>query len=197
MWLLYFAFGVVCTAIVVWLFSPGFESKISPSDLFDSLVTLLVGLIITRKVADAQNQAAERLATQQHAAQQDSVNLRIEKNIVIEQLQKHHVTTEKVFEIVEQHRFKSLSEAIRQEVTSTLSNLSSNLNIIIETLQDYQLSVSFETLEALRQQQHNFRKIVTGGSFDTYSTEQYLEIKEQYRNLTRAIRQLIHTVNVL
>jgi hypothetical protein len=77
MWLLYFAFGVVCTAIVIWLFNPGFESKISPSDLFDSLVTLLVGLIITRKVAEAQNQAAERLATQQHIAQQDSANTHV------------------------------------------------------------------------------------------------------------------------
>jgi hypothetical protein len=195
--LLYFAFGVVCTAIVIWFFNPEFEAKISPSDLFDSLVTLLVGLIITRKVAEAQNQAAERLATQQHIAQQDSANTRVEKNIVIEQLQKHLVTTEKVFEIVEQHRFKSLSEPIRQEVTSTLSNLSSNLNIIIETLQDYQLSISFETLEVLRQQQHSFRKIVTGGSFDTYSTDQYLEVQKQYRSLARAIRQLIHTVNVL
>lgn len=197
MWLLYFLGGVVCTAIFVWLFNAEFEPKISPSDLFDSLVTLLVGLIITRKVAEAQNQAAKRLADQQHTAQQDSANKRVEKNIVIEQLQKHHVTTEKVFEIVEQHRFKSLSEPIRQEVTSTLSNLSSNLNIIIETLQDYQISVPFDTLEALRQQQHNFRKIVTGSSFDTYHPEQYLEIQKQYRNLTRAIRQLIHTVNVL
>jgi Co/Zn/Cd efflux system component len=122
---LYFLAGVVCAAVVLWFFDPGFESKISPSDLFDSLVTLLVGLIITRKVAESQNQAAKRLSEKMQNAQQSSTNMRIEQNILIEQLQKDLIKIDRVFEVVDQHRFKPLTNDLKDEIKSTLRNLGS------------------------------------------------------------------------
>jgi hypothetical protein len=197
MWLLYFSFGIVFTAIVIWFSNPGFESKISPSDLFDSLVTLLVGLIITRKVAESQNQAAKRLSEQMQNAQQATVNMRIEQNIIIEQFQKDLVKIDRVFEVVEQHRFKSLTNDVRNEVISTLRDLSRNLSSIHETFQDFSLPIPHAVLESARKQQHEFGKVITGGQFDKYNVEQYLDIQTRYQNLRRSIRQIVHAVNTL
>lgn len=195
--LLYFLFGIACASLAFWLSNPKFEPTISPSDIFDSLVTLLVGLIITRKVAESQNQAAKRLSEQMQSTQQASANLRIEQNIIIEQLQKDLVKIDRVFEVVDQHRFKPLTNELKDEIKSTLRNLSMGLFSLHETFQDFSLPVPYTVLESARKQQHEFGKTVTGGQFDKYDGIQYVEIQSKHQNLRRSICQLIHAVNTL
>lgn len=194
---LYFFLGIVSAVLAFWFYSPKLEPTISPSDIFDSLVTLLVGLIITRKVAESQNQAAKRLSEQTQTAQQASANMRIEQNIIIEQLQKDLLKIDRVFELVDQHRFKPLTNDLKDEIKSTLRNLSTGFLSLHETFQDFSLPIPHTVLESVQKQQHEFGKTVTGGQFDKYDGIQYVEIQAKYQNLRRSIRQLIHAVNTL
>jgi hypothetical protein len=197
MQLLYFALGLICGFIAVWLLNMQIDPKLNPSDLLDSLVTLLVGLFITRKVADSQNTMTKQLSEQQQKTQVISANLRVEKDIVIEQLRGHLVKFESVSNLIEQYRYKTLSTEMRNEMAITFRNLNISLRDIQEMLQGYQIPISSESLETLLKQQHEFSKTFTSREFEAYSVDGYLQAREQYRKLILGIHRLIHTINTL
>jgi hypothetical protein len=195
--LLFAALGFVCGIIVAWLFNASIETAISPSDLLDSLVTLLVGLFITREVAALQNQVAKQVSEEQQKAQQISANLRVEKDIVIEQLRSHLIKLQQVSILIEQYRANSLSSTIGTEIAATFRNLNINLRDIKEMIDDYTLPVNDSSVETLLKQQHDLAKKFTSKEFEVHNAKNYLQANDDYRSLVRALHRLIHVVNTL
>ncbi len=194
-----FAFlGFVLGLFAETLAKPFFGGTFRSSDIaeiLDPLVTLIVGLFITRKVAEWQARTDAQLKQQQLEAERESVDYRVLKDMVLRQMENYLKILEGLhFVITDVHR-QGFSQTTRQTVQTTTKKLNTDWIRLTDTLNDFSMTQVLGAANELNVLIQEYTESLTGGQYDRYSLQEWLVIVEHYKTIQRKLTQLMYLIN--
>jgi len=174
---------VLATAIVYWRSGFGWsdvDKRVSPLAVLAVAMTVYVAYYIQRYLGDR------------------SLNLRVEKDILIGRITSLHAVLRQIHEAAfDRYTSPQLGDSSRRNILALFRRGSLEIDDLRSTMQESRCETHIEIVDRVRSEYQELKAAATGGSFPAApcSQEQLLDQERSYRKVCSTLNSLAMTIN--